>query len=111
MNPRFSSPLCALLTGLVVSLSMPAHAGDHPVAQANKAFTVAALKAKVGDTVTFRNDDTFAHNVFSLSDTQNFDLGSYKKGETRQVKLTTPGVIEVECAIHPQMKMKIEVEK
>ena len=69
------------------------------------------LKAKVGDTVTFRNDDEFAHNVFSLSDAQSFDLGSYKKGEVRTVKLTAPGTIEVECAIHPEMKMKIEVAK
>src|SRR4051812_40217682 len=91
---------------LAVSFAMPARAGDHPVAQVNKAFTVPLLKAKVGDTVTFKNDDTFAHNVFSLSEVQNFDLGSYKKGETRQLKLTTPGTIEVECAIHPEMKMK-----
>jgi plastocyanin len=49
--------------------------------------------------------------VYSLSDTQSFDLGSYKKGETRDLKLTAAGTIEVECAIHPEMKMKIEVAK
>ena len=27
------------------------------------------------------------------------------------MKLTAPGTIEVECAIHPEMKMKIEVSK
>lgn len=96
---------------LAVAIALPAYAGDHAVAQVNKTFTVPVVKAKVGDTVTFKNDDGFAHNVFSLSDTQNFDLGSYKKGETRQVKLTTPGTIDVECAIHPEMKMKIEVSK
>ena len=74
-----------------------------------KAFTVAVLKAKVGDTVTFRNDDEFAHNMFSLSDVQSFDLGSYKKGEVRTVKLTAPGTIEVECAIHPEMRLVVEV--
>jgi len=100
-----------MLTALVVSFSMPALAGDHPVSQVNKTFSMPVVKAKVGDTVTFKNDDTFAHNVFSLSEVQNFDLGSYKKGETRQLKLTTPGTIEVECAIHPEMKMKIEVSK
>jgi plastocyanin len=99
------------LAALAVAFAGPAHAGDHAVAQVNKTFTVPVVKAKVGDTVTFRNDDTFAHNVFSLSEVQNFDLGSYKKGETRQLKLTNPGTIEVECAIHPEMKMKIEVSK
>ena len=101
----------AALAAVVLAWVVPAHASDHAVGQARKAFTVGVLKAKVGDTVTFRNDDEFAHNVFSLSDSQSFDLGSYKKGEVRSVKLTAPGVIEVECAIHPEMKMKIEVQK
>jgi len=99
------------LTAVIVVLSMPAFAGDQTVGQAKKAFTVGVLKAKVGDTITFRNDDEFAHNVFSLSDTQSFDLGSYKKGETRNLTLNHEGTIEVECAIHPEMRMKIEVSK
>lgn len=110
MISRSVSPV-VMLTAIVVSFAMPAHAADHAVAQIKKAFTVPVLKAKVGDTVTFKNDDEFAHNVFSLSETQNFDLGSYKKGETRQLTLKNAGTIEVECAIHPEMKMKIEVSK
>ena len=106
-----SKSFLVTLAALAVAYVAPARAGDHPVAQINKTFSTPVLKAKVGDTVTFKNDDTFAHNVFSLSEVQNFDLGSYKKGETRQLKLTTPGTIEVECAIHPEMKMKIEVSK
>ena len=111
MTSRSNSVLRLSLLALVVSCAMPALAGDQTVGQAKKAFTVGVLKAKVGDTITFRNDDEFAHNVFSLSDVQSFDLGSYKKGEVRTVKLTAPGTIEVECAIHPEMKMKIEVAK
>ena len=111
MTPRSYSAIRLGLTAFVVALAMPAFAGDQVVGQAKKAFTVGVLKAKVGDTVTFRNDDEFAHNVFSLSDAQSFDLGSYKKGEVRSVKLAQEGVIEVECAIHPDMKMKIEVKK
>jgi plastocyanin len=65
----------------------------------------------VGDVITFKNEDEFAHNVFSLSEVQSFDLGSYKKGESRALTLTSPGTIEVECAIHPEMRMKIEVSK
>jgi len=107
---RSVSALVAL-GALAVAFAVPAHASDHAVGQVNKTFSVPVLKAKVGDTDTFKNDDAFAHNVFSLSEVQNFDLGSYKKGETRQLKLTNPGTIEVECAIHPEMKMKIEVSK
>ena len=111
MTPRSFSAIRLSLLAVVMTCAMPAFAGDQTVGQAKKAFTVGVLKAKVGDTITFHNDDEFAHNVFSLSDAQSFDLGSYKKGETRNVKLTAPGTIEVECAIHPEMKMKIEVAK
>src|SRR6478609_8445187 len=111
MTSRSISRIRLSLAAVVLACAMPALAGDQVVSQAKKAFTVGVLKAKVGDTITFRNDDEFAHNVFSLSDVQSFDLGSYKKGEVRTVKLAAPGTIEVECAIHPEMKMKIEVAK
>ena len=84
----------------MLAWSVPAHADDHPVGQAKKAFTV-PCQGESRRHGHFRNDDEFAHNVFSLSDVQSFDLGSYKKGEVRSLKLSDPGVIEVECAIHP----------
>jgi plastocyanin len=48
--------------------------------------------------------------VFSLSDIQFFDLGSYPQGESKSVTFEKQGIIEVECAIHPDMKMTIEVK-
>jgi plastocyanin len=109
MNRSFFRTLAA---AIALAILAPAFAAStHAVGQLKKAFTVPMLKAKVGDTVTFKNDDEFAHNVFSLSDVQSFDLGSYKKGETRNLTLVREGTIEVECAIHPEMKMKIEVSK
>jgi plastocyanin len=109
MNRSFYRTLAA---AVALAILAPAFAAsNHAVGQVKKAFTVPMLKAKVGDTITFKNDDEFAHNVFSLSETQSFDLGSYKKGETRNLTLSHEGTIEVECAIHPEMKMKIEVSK
>jgi plastocyanin len=96
---------------LGVLLSAPALAADHQVNQTAKAFSAKTLQAKVGDTVSFRNDDAFVHNIFSLSDTQTFDLGTFAKGETRKVKLEKEGTVEVECAVHPEMKMTVEVAK
>ena len=92
-------------------ISASAFAEDHLVAQSGKAFSVKTMKAKPGDTITFRNDDPFVHNIFSLSDVQSFDLGTFAKGETRQVKLEKEGKVEVECAVHPEMKLVVEVAK
>jgi plastocyanin len=86
-------------------------AEEHIVAQKDRAFTAKTLRIKVGDSVGFRNDDVYFHNVFSLSPVQSFDLGSYPKGQTRKVTFNKEGKVEIECAIHPEMKMVIEVVK
>jgi plastocyanin len=99
--------LAAISIATLFSLS--AAAAEFEVAQKNKAFTVKTLKIKKGDTVSFPNQDPFFHNVFSLSPTKTFDLGSYAKGETKKIVFDKAGKVEVECAIHPNMQMIIEV--
>jgi len=68
------------------------------------------LKVKVGDVIQFKNMDPYFHNVFSLSDVKMFDLGSYPLGQSKSVKFEKPGKVEVECAIHPQMHMVVDVK-
>lgn len=87
-----------------------ANAADFEVSQKNKEFSAATLAVKVGDSVSFTNADPFFHNVFSLSDAKTFDLGSYPAGQGRKVTFTEPGTVEVECAIHPTMKMTVTVK-
>ena len=105
MNIRMLSA-AALLT-----LTGAAHAQSYEVGQTDKKFTQEHLDIKVGDTVKFTNNDPFFHNVFSLSDAEMFDLGSYPQGESRDVQFNTAGEIEVECAIHPEMRMIINVQE
>lgn len=93
------------------ALTPLAQAETYEVGQENKKFTKTKLQIKVGDTVKFTNNDSFFHNVFSLSDAQMFDLGSYPKGESRDVVFETAGEVEVECAIHPEMLMTIDVKE
>jgi plastocyanin len=95
----------------VVFAASAAQAGEQVVSQKGKAFTKKELKVKVGDTVKFVNDDPFSHNVFSLSEAKSFDLGTYSQGVSKTVVFDKPGTVEVECAIHPDMKMVVEVSK
>jgi plastocyanin len=104
MNKYTALVLAGLITG------GPAFSAEYEVGQKNKQFTTESLKVKVGDTVKFTNEDPFFHNIFSLSELKTFDLGSYPKGEFRSVTFDKAGTLEVECAIHPNMLMTIEVE-
>ena len=95
----------------LASVISSAHAAEFEVLQKDKKFSMKKLAVKVGDSVSFKNEDPFSHNVFSLSDGKTFDLGSYPQGQAKKVTFDKPGVIDVECAIHPDMIIKIEVQK
>lgn len=103
--------LTILGTAACVALAGPAAGAEHLVTQKDGAFSVSTLQVKSGDEVTFRNEDKVFHNVFSLSKILPFDLGAYGTGQSRKVKLDQPGKILVECAIHPNMTMVIDVSK
>lgn len=84
----------------------PMHATIH---QHNNSFMPPVLVVTKGSTVDFPNDDKIFHNVFSLSRAARFDLGLYKSGTTRSVKMSRAGVVDVHCNIHPEMTAKIKV--
>lgn len=101
----------ATLAALLSAATFMAQAAEHVVSQKGKAFSQPSIKVKVGESVKFVNDDAFSHNVFSLSEAKSFDLGTYSKGGAKSVAFDKPGKVEVECAIHPDMRMTVEVAK
>ncbi|MBB6520340.1 plastocyanin/azurin family copper-binding protein [Pseudoteredinibacter isoporae] len=101
----------AIVFSLGIAICSNTYSDEHEVGQKNKAFSQKTLKVKVGDVVHFTNQDPFFHNVYSMSETTAFDLGSYAKGSSKSVKFEKQGEVVVQCAIHPFMKMKIKVEK
>src|SRR5690606_19296734 len=46
---------------------------------------------------------------FSQSPARKFDLGSFKKGESKDKSFEKPGVVDVYCNIHPEMAATILV--
>jgi plastocyanin len=93
----------------VVGFSEPAGTSTASIAQKGRAFVPDLVAITVGEKVAFPNGDPFLHNVFSQSTARKFDLGSFKKNETKQKEFPTPGVIDVYCNIHPEMAATILV--
>jgi len=83
----------------------PARASRKPrvLNQLGKTFVPHVLAIPVGETVVFRNDDPYFHNVFSLSPGQTFDAGLYDSGRSYARTFTQPGVVELLCNIHASM--------
>ena len=82
----------------------------HPVLdQRDMVFRPLVLPVLVGTTVDFPNSDPLFHNVFSLSQAKEFDLGRYPKGEKKSVTFDRPGIVSVYCEIHSYMFATIVV--
>ncbi len=79
--------------------------------QQNLAFIPRVLPIPVGSTVLFPNNDKVDHNVFSMSRTKTFNLGSYEPGKSQTVVFDKPGIVELRCDVHAEMAAYILVMK
>lgn len=70
------------------------------------AFSPTPLSAKVGDTITVKNDDSTNHSV--TADNGAFDTEPFDSG-TKTISVTTAGTVAYHCKIHSSMKGVIQV--
>jgi plastocyanin len=87
----------------VVGFSEPAGKDVTTIEQKGRKFVPDLIAITVGEKVSFPNEDPFLHNVFSQSPPRKFDLGSFKKGDSKDRTFPDLGVIDVYCNIHPEM--------
>jgi plastocyanin len=93
----------------VVGFAEPATDQVPTIAQRGRKFVPDLVAITVNERVAFPNFDPFLHNVFSQSGPRKFDLGSFKRGETKERQFPDAGVVDVYCNIHPEMAATILV--
>ena len=93
----------------VVGFTEPPGKDKTTVAQKGRKFVPDLVAITVNELVEFPNLDPYLHNVFSQSGARKFDLGSFKRGESKEKQFPTPGVVDVYCNIHPEMAATILV--
>jgi plastocyanin len=81
----------------------PVQVTTRRVTQKGAMFTPHVLPVMVGTTVEWPNNDEIFHNVFSMSETKEFDLGLYEGGKSKSVLFDRPGRVDVFCSIHTAM--------
>lgn len=87
-----------------------AEAGELTIAQEGKAFSEKEVNITVGDSINFVNNDKKTHNVYSRSKGHKFDIGAQRPGTSASHMFIAPGKVKVRCAIHPRMKLTVNVE-
>ncbi|MGH9185823.1 MAG: cupredoxin domain-containing protein [Acidimicrobiales bacterium] len=70
-------------------------------------FTPTQLQVQNGTTVTWTNQDRFAHTV--TSDAESFDSGDLAEGQSFEQSFDEPGTYPYHCAIHNYMTGTITV--
>lgn len=99
-----------VLAAVVAATTVWLQAASHPVTQKGKVFAPGTLTVKVGDTVTFKNDDDVTHNAFSTSAGNAFNAKAQTPGSTTEIAFKTKGKVAVKCAFHPGMSLTVTVE-
>ena len=98
--PKYASP----------SSSEPVKSGVVQIAYRNIAIDPDTVRAKVGSTIKWTNEDPEKCNVTSEGGPYMFASKDFNEGGSFELKLTKPGVIHYECTYYPTtMNGTIEV--
>jgi plastocyanin len=96
------------MAGLLLAFPAGALAATPAVAIKADAFTPATLTVRVGQTVTFTNDDDDAHTVTATDGS--FDSKGLDTGGVWRHAFTRAGAYSYFCELHPFMKGTIVVK-
>ena len=96
---------------LLMTLYQNINAQEYLVDQKNKTFFPPTMKLHVGDTIRFKNSDPFAHNAYTDDKANEFDIGMQSPNKDKIVEIKEAGNFDIECAIHPNMLIKVEVKE
>ena len=102
-------PMTLALVIAFASGSAVAFAAERSIGQKGKVFSESTITIKKGDVVVFVNDDTVTHNVMTIGSVADFNIGSQAPGVSTPVTFEKPGEFMILCAMHPRMKLVVNV--
>lgn len=84
----------------------PSPAASNAVTIQNMAFSSQNLQVKVGQAVTWTNQDAVGHSA--TADDNSFDTGVLSQGQSKSITFAKAGTFSY-CSVHPGMKATITV--
>jgi plastocyanin len=102
-------PLVVYLDAIKGKLKYEIPKASPKIIQKDAKFQPKFLVIAAGQTVDFPNEDKVDHNVFSFSKKNNFDLGIYQKGQSKDRVFKDQGVVKIYCSVHSSMNAVIFV--
>lgn len=93
---------------IAVAADTPALAATHTVTIVGMAFEPARVHAAPGDQIVWLNRDLVPHTASALD--RSFESGRIDPGGQWSLVVTAAGAIDYECAYHPTMQGRLEVQ-
>jgi plastocyanin len=95
----------AALAVLTFAVSTASAAETHPIPIAQYAYVPASMTVRVGDVVTWTNQDQASHDVAGGT----FRSPMLAQGQSWSFTFTQPGTFDYICSVHPDMRARIVV--
>jgi plastocyanin len=83
-------------------------AGKNAVTIQNFAYSPATITVKVGDKITWTNQDSIGHSA--TADNGSFDTGVLQQGQSGSITFSKAGTFTYHCSVHPNMKATVIVQ-
>jgi len=93
----------------VVGATVAAAASSSVISQKGRIFSPGDISIGLGETIRVDNDDDVLHHVYVESPGFNFDSGEQPPGKQVAIRFTERGTFEVQCEIHPKMRLRVHV--
>lgn len=82
--------------------------GQNNVVIQNFSFSPQIIMVKVGDKVTWTNQDSMGHSV--TADDKSFDTEVFGNGESKSLTFAKAGSFAYHCSVHPSMMGTVVVQ-
>jgi plastocyanin len=103
-------PVLFATVGLVLTAAVVAATTAPVISQRGRVFEPREISVPVGAVVRVDNDDDVLHHVYVESPNFNFDSGEQPPGRQVAIRFTARGTFDVQCEIHPKMRLRVRVD-
>jgi plastocyanin len=84
---------------------------QYSISQKGREFHPGEVSIKRGETIQIVNDDgDLLHHAYIDTEKFSFDSGDQKPGSKTDISFPVAGDFDVQCAIHPKMKLVVHVQ-
>jgi len=100
----------AIAAGLVVGTALGA--GPYIISQKNRQFQPGEVTLRRGEVLRIINDDgQLIHHAYLTTEKFSFDSGDQQPGSHYDVVFPVTGTFTILCAIHPKMRLVVDVKE